>query len=177
MLIVQSSTRVLRRLAAVGALMVGLGAVALGSPAHPLSRGRRRPLAGYEGASTFVVSRPRASVRPDVAGLGGPGSRDAADLRRGVVYLDTAPRGAFDEREPARAVLDQHNERFVPHVLAVMVGTVVDFPQQRRDLPQRVLAVARQALRSRPLRRRAIESRCAWIVLASFACSARFTRT
>ncbi len=49
-------------------------------------------------------------------------------MRRGVVYLDSAPRGAFDEREPARAVMDQHNERFVPHVLAVMVGTVVDFP-------------------------------------------------
>ena len=54
------------------------------------------------------------------------------DLRRGVVYLDTAPRGAFDEREPGRAILDQRNETFVPHVLAVMVGTVVDFPNSDR---------------------------------------------
>jgi plastocyanin len=44
------------------------------------------------------------------------------------VYLETAPRGAFEEREPARAVMDQRNETFVPHILAVTVGTVVDFP-------------------------------------------------
>jgi plastocyanin len=67
-----------------------------------------------------------------VAGLGASGPREAVDLRRGVVYLDTGPRGAFDEREPARAVMDQHNERFVPHVLAVLVGTVVDFPNSDR---------------------------------------------
>jgi plastocyanin len=66
--------------------------------------------------------------RPDVAAPGAPGPRDLPDLRRGVVYLETAPRSAFDEREPGRAVMDQRNERFVPHVLAVMVGTVVDFP-------------------------------------------------
>ena len=66
--------------------------------------------------------------RPDVAAPGAPGPRDLPDLRRGVVYLETAPRSAFDEREPGRAVMDQRNERFVPHVLAVMVGTIVDFP-------------------------------------------------
>ena len=59
---------------------------------------------------------------------GAAGPRDVPDLRRGVVYLETAPRVAFDEREPGRAVMDQRNETFVPHVLAVMVGTVVDFP-------------------------------------------------
>lgn len=66
--------------------------------------------------------------RPDVATNGAPWPRDVPDLRRGVVYLETAPRSAFDEREPGRAVMDQRNERFVPHVLAVMLGTVVDFP-------------------------------------------------
>jgi plastocyanin len=54
--------------------------------------------------------------------------RDVPDLRRGVVYLETAPRSAFDEREPGHAAMDQRNETFVPHVLAVMVGTIVDFP-------------------------------------------------
>ena len=66
--------------------------------------------------------------RPDVAAPGGGSPRNVPDLRRGVVYLETAPRAAFDERDPGRAVMDQRNERFVPHVLAVMVGTVVDFP-------------------------------------------------
>lgn len=69
-----------------------------------------------------------AERRPDVAATGAPGPREVPDLRRGVVYVDSAPRSAFDEREPGRAVLDQRNETFVPHVLAVMVGTVVDFP-------------------------------------------------
>lgn len=66
--------------------------------------------------------------RPEVGEPGAGPPRDVPDLRRGVVYLETAPREAFDAREPARAVMDQRNERFVPHVLAVMVGTVVDFP-------------------------------------------------
>ena len=66
--------------------------------------------------------------RPEVAESGSVGPREPQDLRRGVVYLETAPRGAFEEREPTRAVLDQRNETFVPHVLAVTVGTVVDFP-------------------------------------------------
>jgi plastocyanin len=66
--------------------------------------------------------------RPEVAEPGGSGSRDAGEAPRGVVYLETGPRGAFEEREPQRAVLDQRNEAFVPHVLAVMAGTVVDFP-------------------------------------------------
>ena len=66
--------------------------------------------------------------RPEVSEPGSAGPRDIADLRRGVVYLESAPRGAFEEREPTRAIMDQRNETFVPHVLAVTVGTIVDFP-------------------------------------------------
>ncbi|HEX7284486.1 MAG TPA: carboxypeptidase regulatory-like domain-containing protein [Vicinamibacterales bacterium] len=66
--------------------------------------------------------------RPDVSNTGAAAPRESTEYRRGVVYLETAPRSAFDEREPGRAVMDQRNERFVPHVLAVMVGTYVDFP-------------------------------------------------
>jgi plastocyanin len=66
--------------------------------------------------------------KPDASEPGAPGPRDLPELRRGVVYLESAPRGAFEEREPSRAVMDQRNETFVPHILAVMTGTVVDFP-------------------------------------------------
>jgi plastocyanin len=66
--------------------------------------------------------------RPEVSEPGSSGAREPRDLRRGVVYLESAPRGAFEEREPGRAVMDQRDETFVPHVLAVTVGTVVDFP-------------------------------------------------
>lgn len=70
--------------------------------------------------------------RPDASDPGVPGPRDTSELTRGVVYLETAPRGAFEERESARAVMDQRNESFVPHVVAVMAGAVVDFPNSDR---------------------------------------------
>ena len=49
-----------------------------------------------------------------------------------VVYLETAPRGAFEQDEPDTAVMDQRNETFVPHVLAITTGTTVDFPNSDR---------------------------------------------
>jgi plastocyanin len=70
--------------------------------------------------------------RPNVSDLGSAADRDAADRLRSVVYLETAPRGAFDQSEPARAVMDQRNETFVPHVLAIRTGTIVDFPNSDR---------------------------------------------
>jgi plastocyanin len=66
--------------------------------------------------------------RPSVAGLGTPAGRDVPDLRRSVVYLESAPRGAFETSEAGHAVMDQRNETFVPHVLAITTGTTVDFP-------------------------------------------------
>jgi plastocyanin len=51
-----------------------------------------------------------------------------ADRRRAVVYLESAPAGAFEERPARRARIDQRDETFVPHILAVTVGTTVDFP-------------------------------------------------
>jgi plastocyanin len=66
--------------------------------------------------------------RPGVADLGTPAARDMPDLRRSVVYLESAPRGAFETSEGGRAVMDQRNETFVPHVLAITTGTTVDFP-------------------------------------------------
>jgi plastocyanin len=66
--------------------------------------------------------------RPGVADLGTPPGRSMPDLRRSVVYLESAPRGAFEPNDGGRAVMDQRNETFVPHVLAITVGTTVDFP-------------------------------------------------
>jgi plastocyanin len=70
--------------------------------------------------------------RPAIADVAMPGPRDQPDRRRAVVYLETAPKGAFEDREGGRAVLDQRNETFVPHILAVTVGTVVDFRNDDR---------------------------------------------
>ncbi len=71
-------------------------------------------------------------ARPSVADLGAPAAADAPDRRRSVVYLEEAPRGAFEEPVRARATMDQRNEAFVPFVLAVPLGTTVDFPNSDR---------------------------------------------
>ena len=69
--------------------------------------------------------------RPGVGDLGAAPRHETAP-RRAVVYLESAPRGAFEQTEPGRAVLDQRNETFVPHLLAITTGTVVDFPNSDR---------------------------------------------
>lgn len=80
------------------------------------------------------VRRPLASTdrRPNVSDLGAPGRRDASDRARSVVYLEAAPRGAFEQTDGGRAVMNQRNETFVPHVLAITTGTTVDFPNSDR---------------------------------------------
>ncbi len=70
--------------------------------------------------------------RPAVAELGAHGPREAPDRRRSVVYLEAAPQPAFDVPAPVKAVLDQRNETFVPYVLAVTVGSTVEFPNSDR---------------------------------------------
>jgi plastocyanin len=76
------------------------------------------------------LRRPATPVerRPGVAELGTPAGRGVPDLLRSVVYLESAPRGAFETSEGGRAIMDQRNETFVPHVLAITTGTTVDFP-------------------------------------------------
>jgi plastocyanin len=70
--------------------------------------------------------------RPDVGALGMSPAHESNDRRRSVVYLETAPRAAFDAREEPHARMDQRNETFVPHVLAIVAGTTVDFPNDDR---------------------------------------------
>jgi plastocyanin len=71
-------------------------------------------------------------VRPSISELGTPAVPDVPDRRRTVVYLEEAPRGAFEEGTRARATMDQRNETFVPFVLPILAGTTVDFPNSDR---------------------------------------------
>jgi plastocyanin len=73
---------------------------------------------------------PPVAPRPSVESLSAPLPPGAPDRRRAVVYLETAPQGAFEESERPHAVLDQRNQTFVPYVLAIPVGTTVDFPNR-----------------------------------------------
>ena len=109
--------------AAAGVLAGGLAmtAVSAGQPRGASVRGR--------------VELPHVPVmverRPASGELGEGPPRDAAEWRRAVVYFETAPKGAF-EAEDVHAQMDQRNETFVPHLLAVTVGTTVDFPNDDR---------------------------------------------
>jgi plastocyanin len=92
------------------------------------------PLAAAQDAKPSGSLRGRVEVRRPVpvpegtSDLSAPLPREATDRRRVVVFLESAPRGAFEDRELPRARMDQRRETFVPHVLAVMAGTTVDFP-------------------------------------------------
>lgn len=66
--------------------------------------------------------------RPETRGLGASTTRPAPDRRRSVVYLESGPRGAFSDVSQAPAVIDQRNETFVPRVVAIATGTMVEFP-------------------------------------------------
>ncbi len=92
-----------------------------------------KPMTGSIRGRVEVKRERAAEARPQVAELGMPSPRDRPDRRRSVVYLETAPQGAFEVPLPrAHAVLDQRNENFAPTVLAVSVGTTVDFPNSDR---------------------------------------------
>jgi plastocyanin len=88
----------------------------------------QRPLGSIRGRVDVrrTVSPPER--RPGVADFAAPVPRDVPDTRRAVVYLESAPSPALDDRERVRLQMDQRNETFLPHVLAVTVGSVVDFP-------------------------------------------------
>jgi len=64
-----------------------------------------------------------------------PGHRDLPDQRVAVVYLERAP-GCLRGSTGAHVVLDQRNENFVPHILAITTGTSVEF-LTATDVPQR----------------------------------------
>jgi plastocyanin len=118
----------------VPVILLAAACAALAFSAHgaaqtgqPLARGGT-----LRGRVDVAQLAPPVERRPGVSDLGTPRDHDVPDRRRSVVYLETAPRGAFDQVEPGRASMDQRNETFVPHVLAVTVGTVVDFPNSDR---------------------------------------------
>jgi plastocyanin len=129
--------RALTRRLLLYALAAGSAAAAF-APALPLASAGSPPSlhAARSGSIKGRVTLRRAPTpverRPGVADLGAPLSRDAGDRTRSIVYLESAPRGAFEHSDPGSAIMDQRNETFVPHVLAITVGTVVNFPNSDR---------------------------------------------
>lgn len=71
-----------------------------------------------------AVRLPAAEVSGRVLDAGG------APLTGAVVFVQQAPPDAPAPPPPAPAVMDQIDKQFVPHVLAVPVGTEVSFPNR-----------------------------------------------
>jgi len=111
----------------VSALAVSISAsisISIGAGAGPQGTGTIR------GRVETPTTPPRSVPRPSVGDVSASPSLSPDHLtrRQSVVYLESGPRGAFADLPAGRARLDQRHEQFVPHVLAITVGTTVDFP-------------------------------------------------
>ena len=71
------------------------------------------PVTAKRSTSTYSRSIPTVALAPE------------SELRYVVVYVKDAPKTAVT---PMRAEIRQRNENFVPRVVAVTVGSTVDFP-------------------------------------------------
>ena len=128
------------RVASALAAIVFLGAA--GVPSNTAGA-RPKPATGrIEGAvvisSTLAARRPqfRIYTEPGTGGIPPAPPRDplAAELRNVVIYLegDTTRLPAPAERmqRAGHGTVAQRDERFVPHVLPVLVGAKVEFPNE-----------------------------------------------
>ena len=115
----------MRRLCMSAALVSALGFAAL---ADARSSSVAPRAVGTIRGRVEVRATTASEVRPDPGALGMAGAREPIDRRRSVVYLEAAPRAAFEISDERRGRMDQRHERFVPHVLAIVAGTWVDFP-------------------------------------------------
>jgi plastocyanin len=118
-------------------------AVPLLSGSVPAPRDLDRLLAPRVSAANGIIrgrveapaASPRTERRPSISQVGGAHAHrqdDQEERQVSVVYLERAPRGAFGEPDERRVRMDQRDERFVPHVLAITVGSIVDFPNNDR---------------------------------------------
>ena len=71
------------------------------------------PVTAKRAASTYSRSIPNVALAPE------------SELQHVVVYVKDAPKTAVT---PSRVEIRQRNENFVPRVVAVTVGSTVDFP-------------------------------------------------
>jgi plastocyanin len=127
---------ILGRLASLASLVLwaagGVPSAAALPAAGQLAPASGAALGTLRGRVEFLRAQAPPERRASVADLGMPAHRDLPDQRVAVVYLESAPRGAFEERAGPTVVLDQRNETFVPHVLAITTGTSVEFRNSDR---------------------------------------------
>ena len=111
----------LRRLVPVAVAALLLSTLGTAQSARPRQAG------GTIRGIVSVPEAPAAPPRPAIADLGAP-RHPPVNRSRVVVYLESAPRQAFADLRPGRARMDQRGQQFLPRLLAVPAGTVVEFP-------------------------------------------------
>ena len=89
---------------------------------------RREPTATLRGRVEILHPAHDPQPRPGMSNLGADMVYVPAEHRQAVVYLETAPPSPGETLAPVRVSIRQQREMFVPHVLAVVVGSTVDFP-------------------------------------------------
>jgi plastocyanin len=112
----------------LGLVISELLAMAAPSRMAPTAPAEAAGTGAIRGRVAFLREVKPADPRPSITDLGMHDPHHGTPEERvAVVYLETAPRGAFEERPGPTVVLDQRNETFVPHVLAITTGTTVQF--------------------------------------------------
>jgi plastocyanin len=113
-------------------LLVCAGGLLHAGESAQIEPARRSAVGALRGRVELRQPPAAAAARPHAGDLAMPAPHDPGDGPRSVVYLETAPRAAFEQRDDVRPRMDQRNEAFVPHVLAIVAGTTVDFPNNDR---------------------------------------------
>jgi plastocyanin len=81
----------------------------------------------------LTAHRMRFSLYPDAnrSGNGAPSPADEDEFQNVVVYLESAPEGAEPPgRAQGSARMEQQGMTFKPHVLPIVKGTIVEFPNR-----------------------------------------------
>jgi plastocyanin len=104
-------------------VVLGIGAVAAAPPVAP---GRLDGVVTL--SSRLTRARPRVRIYDEPGARAAPAQADDSPLANLVLYLDSVPPPAGEQARGGAVVMRQRGERFVPHVLPVLVGTTVEFP-------------------------------------------------
>jgi plastocyanin len=89
-----------------------------------------RRLALLAAAALLALASTRLSPARPATGSVEALVRDERGTPMADAVVSLTPPGAVPLPRPAPAVMDQHNKEFVPHVLPVLVGTPVAFPNR-----------------------------------------------
>jgi plastocyanin len=101
----------------------GPGAETLAAQSPDAETGRIEGLAVLSAKLASQHRRVRVYTEPGGRSVAPPAAE--SPLENVIIYLEAPPGGT---RPTAMPAMHQHEERFVPHVLPVLVGTTVEFP-------------------------------------------------